>query len=72
MKLIKSVKDIKRISLLDGKFYLGKDIKEIIELTDEIRILTKHEYVLIPKTSISRIEYFAGVVVDGNKNKRSM
>lgn len=65
--MIDIYKEIKKIAVIDGKYYLSKDILELNESTDTIEITTKENIVTIPKTSISRIEYYKGAVAGGKR-----
>ncbi len=65
--MIDNYRNLKKIATIDGKFYISKDIQSIHETTDNIELETNKDIVIIPKTSISRIEYFKGAVADGTR-----
>lgn len=65
--MIDTYRNIKKIAVIDGKYYLSKDILELKEKPDNIEITTKDSQIIIPKTSISRIEYYKGAVADGTR-----
>lgn len=65
--MIETYRNIKKIAVIDGKYYLSKDILGLVENKDNIEITTKDTKVIIPKTSISRIEYYKGAVADGTR-----
>jgi len=65
--MIQSYRNLKKIAILDGKFYTSKDIENIEESNENITIHTKKEIVTIPKSSISRIEYYNRAVADGKQ-----
>ena len=67
--MINEYRGIKKIAVMDGKFYQSKDILELNETSDNIEIRTKESYVIIPKTSISRIEYYNEAVANGGKHR---
>ena len=55
--MIDEYKRLKKISMIDGKYFISKDILELNETSNNIEITTKDTFIIIPKTSISRIEY---------------
>lgn len=65
--MIDNYRDLKQISIIDGKFYNSRDIEAIKETKESIELTTKKEQVIIPKTSISRIEYYKGAGADGRR-----
>ena len=65
--MIESYRNLKKIAILDGKYYTSKDIENVAENKDNITIYTRKEIVMIPKTSISRIEYYNRAVADGKQ-----
>ena len=70
--MIDTYRNIKKIAIIDGKYYSSKDIMAINETTDNIELETNKDIVIIPKTSISRIEYYKsykGAVADGNRSR---
>ena len=67
--MIDNYRNLKKIAIIDGKYYQSKDIMQVKETTDNIELTTKQDYVIIPKTSISRIEYYKGAVADGTRNR---
>ena len=56
--MIENLRNLKKISIIDGKYYEARDIEAITETNEEIIITTKRDKVHIPKTAISRIEYY--------------
>ena len=68
--MIDQYRNLKRIAITDGKYYLNKDILQIQENNDTIELTTEKEHIIIPKTSISRIEYYKGAVAHGTKYNR--
>ena len=65
--MIDEYKRLKKISMIDGKYFISKDILELNETSNNIEITTKDTFIIIPKTSISRIEYYKGAVADGTR-----
>jgi len=65
--MIDTYRSLKKIATIDGKYYISKDIESINETKDNIELTTHKDYVIIPKTSISRIEYYKGAVADANR-----
>lgn len=63
--MIDTYRKLKRIALIDGKYYLFADIDNITETDKTIEIETSREHILIPKTAITRIEYFKGGAAGG-------
>ena len=68
-KMIDNYRNLKKIATIDGKYYISKDIMAITESIDNIELTTKKDIVIIPKTSISRIEYYKGAVADGKRSR---
>jgi len=63
--MIDTYRKLKRIALIDGRYYLFGDINNITENEQTIEIETSREYITIPKTAITRIEYFKeGAAID--------
>lgn len=67
--MIDKYKNLKRIALKDGKYYLSPNIKELKEFDDFIELVTNEELINIPKTAISRIEYYKGAVAHGSHKR---
>lgn len=65
--MIDNYKNLKQISLMDGKFYTSRDLTSVKETDDTIEITTRKEEIIIPKSAITRIEYFIGAGVDGKR-----
>ena len=65
--MIDTYRNLKKIAIIDGKFYNSKEIESINETKDNIELETHKDIVIIPKTSISRIEYFKGAVADAKR-----
>jgi len=63
--MIDKYRNIKKIAVIDGKYYLSKDILELTETNNTVEVTTKESKIIIPKTSISRIEYYRGAAADG-------
>ena len=62
--MIDKHKDLKKIALTDGKYYDSKDIRNITEKKDTIELETNRENIIIPKTAITRIEYYIGAAAN--------
>ena len=61
--MIKDKQHIKKIAVMDGKYYESNIIRSIQETDKTIELETNKEYITIPKNAISRIEYYRGDAV---------
>lgn len=61
--MINNKDNLKKIALVDGKYYESKIIRNITEQDKTIEIETNKEHITIPKNAISRIEYYRGDAV---------
>ena len=68
--MIDNYRNLKKIAIIDGKYYQSKDIMAVNETDDNIELTTKNDYIIIPKSSISRIEYDNKGAVAGGKRYR--
>ena len=62
--------NIKKIAIVDGKYYESKIIRNLTENKETIELETNKEIIMIPKQAISRIEYFKGDAVARKNYKK--
>lgn len=56
--MIDTYQNLSKISVNDGKYYDAKEIENIQETKESITITTSKRVITIPKTAISKIEYY--------------
>jgi len=67
--MIDKYQKLKKIAVMDGKYYMSKDILNIKETNESIELTTNREYVIIPKTAVTRIEYYKGDAAKWNNTQ---